>query len=84
MFVTRIVEYEIDEYLGQDLIDNILDDDDYIIGVDDKGNTITFYDLDVKNRIIFLEELQKQIATRITEEIDILKNNLKTTAAATN
>lgn len=81
MVVTRTIEYEIDEYLGQDLIGNALDDDKYMIAVDDNGNTISYYDLDEKNRIIFLEAFQKQINTAIAEEIDILKNNLGTAAA---
>lgn len=81
MVVTRTIEYEIDDYLGRDLIDNTFDDDEYMIAVDDNGNTISYYDLDVKNRIIFLEEFQKQINIAIAEEIDILKNNLKTAAA---
>lgn len=73
MFVTKTVEYEISDYLGEDLINNVLDDDEYTIGVDDKGNTITYYDLDAKNKIIFLEALQNQINTEITERINYNK-----------
>lgn len=73
MFVTKVVEYEISDYLGEDLIDSVLDDDEYTLGVDDKGNTITYHDLDAKNKIIFLEALQNQINTEITERINYNK-----------
>jgi len=69
----RTVKYEIDDYLGSDLLDSVLNDDEYIIGVDDKGNTITYHDLDAKNKIIFLEALQNQINTEITKRINYNK-----------
>ena len=85
MFVTRTVQYEITDNLGADMIANIIDGDDYYIAEDEYRNEITYYDLDAKNQVIFLEELQKQLDTEIAERIDFLKKNyLEKDAAATN
>lgn len=83
MFVTRTVEYEIDDYLGEGLLDEAIDDNNYIIAVDDRGNTITYYDLDAKNQIIFLETFQKQFDAEITYRINALKRNIEIEVAAT-
>lgn len=72
MVVTRMINYEIYDDIGEDTITNALDS--YAIGIGDDGDTITFYDLDDKNQIIFLEEFQKQLDTEIAERIALLKS----------
>lgn len=82
MILTRTIKYKTSDFLGSDMITELLDIDSYI-AEDEYRNEITYYDLDTKNQIIFLEELQKQLNADITERINFLKKNYleKDTAA---
>jgi hypothetical protein len=82
MFVTKTINYEIYDSIGEDAIADALGN--YNAGEDDNGNTISYYDLDNKNRIIFLETLQKQLDTDIAERIYSLRDFSEKEAAATN
>ena len=83
MFLTKTIEYDIDNSIGEDAIRDALDN--YILGTSDDGDTISYYDLDAKNEIIFLKAFQEQLDTYITKRIDYLKNLLtEEEAAATN
>lgn len=73
MFVTKTIEYEIDNSIGEDAIRDALEN--YSLGTSDDGDTISYYDLDAKNEIIFLKAFQEQLDTYITERIDYLKKN---------
>jgi len=84
MFVTRTIQYEIENSIGEDAIRDALEN--YTLGTSDDGDTISYYDLDAKNEIIFLKVFQEQLDTYIAERINYLKKNCleKEEAAATN
>lgn len=68
--VKIIKEVEIDDSIASNAIIDIFHN--YSVC---SGMKISYYDLDAENQIRFLETLQEQLLSEITERIDLIKEN---------